>query len=76
MSNKIELKDEELDFVNGGDITYTWNGTSGTIGINGDNRFILVDKDAFVSYYNEVHGKVTEGEALAYLLRSGIAKKR
>ena len=75
MSNKIELHDEELERVNGGDITYTWNGTSGRIGINGDNKFILVDKAAFVAYYTEVHGKVTDGAILAHLIRNNIAKK-
>lgn len=75
MSGKYELTDEELDFVNGGDITYTWNGTSGTIGVNGNNKFILVDKAAFVEYYNSVHGTVSDGAILAYLIRNGIAKK-
>lgn len=75
MSNKIELNDEELDLVNGGDITYTWNGTSGRIGINGDNKFILVDKDAFVAYYDSVHGQQSDGQILTYLIKNGIAKK-
>ena len=75
MANKIELNDEELDLVNGGDITYTWNGTSGRIGINGNNKFILVDKAAFVAYYNKVHGKESDGSILNYLLQHGIATK-
>ena len=76
MADKVELKNEELDFVSGGDITYTWNGTSGTIGIDGNNVFILVDKDAFVEYYNKVHGKETDGNILRYLLANNIAKTR
>lgn len=75
MGNKIELNDEELDLVNGGDITYTWNGTSGRIGINGNNKFILVDKAAFVTYYNKAHGVESDGAILNYLIQHGIAKK-
>ena len=75
MSDRIELHEEELDQVNGGNITYTWNGTSGRIGINGDNKFILVNKEAFVKYYTEVHGKVSDGAILAYLIRNGYATK-
>lgn len=75
MSNKVELNDEELDLVNGGDITYTWNGTSGRIGIDGNNAFILVDKQAFINYYNTAHGKETDGNILRYLLAHGIARK-
>lgn len=75
MSDKVELRDEELDLVNGGDITYTWNGTSGRIGINGDNKFILVDKAAFVSYLNQVHGTMSDGKILANLMKQGVVKK-
>lgn len=75
MSNKIELNDEELDLVSGGDISYTWNGTSGRIGIDGNNKYILVDKDAFVAYYNKAHGNESDGAILAHLLKSGIARK-
>ena len=74
MSNRTELSNEELDFVNGGDITYTWNGTSGTIGLDGNNPFILVDKDAYLEYFNKVHGTMTDGDILRYLLAHGIAK--
>ena len=73
--SKMELHDDELDLVNGGDITYTWNGTSGTIGINGYNPFILVNKEAFVKYLNKVHGTMKDSEILTYLLEQGIAKK-
>lgn len=76
MSNKVELHEEELDNVTGGDITYTWNGTSGRIGINGNNVFILVNKTAFIEYYNSVHGTgVKDADILKYLLAHGIATK-
>ncbi len=73
---KMELHDDELDLVTGGDITYTWNGTSGTVGINGNNPFILVNKPAFVTYLNKVHGTMTDAEILTNLLAQGVIKKR
>ncbi len=74
--SKIELFDEELDNVNGGKITYTWHDAtqSGTIGLNGNNCFILVDKGAFVAYYNSVKGTMSDGAILKQLFNQGIIK--
>lgn len=77
MSKINELSDEMLENVVGGEITYTWDGSQGTIGINGYNPFILLDKDAFISYYNSVKGSgITEAEVLTYLFNNKIIIKR
>lgn len=77
MSKPNELTDEMLENVVGGEITYTWDGTQGTIGINGYNPFILLNKDAFITYYNSVKGTgITEAEVLTYLLQKGYITKR
>ncbi len=73
MSNRIEINDAELDDVNGGRITYTWDGDHGTIGRNGNNRYILVDKDAFIAYYNENKDTMSEATIIRNLLAQGIA---
>ncbi len=73
MANKVELFDEELDAVTGGKITYTWDGSVGTIGMNGNNIYKLVDKEAFVEYYNSVKGTKKNSQILRYLLENGIA---
>lgn len=74
--SKVELFDEDLNDVTGGRITYTWDGNKGTIGINGNNNLVLVDKEAFVSYYNSVkdQGK-KDSQILKDLLAKGIAVK-
>lgn len=72
---KMQLNDDELDLVNGGDITYTWNGTSGSIGIDGKNVFKLINKDGFVTYYNSVHGKLSDAEILTNLIKKGYVKR-
>lgn len=79
MSNKIELCDELLNDVTGGQITYTWDEAAqiGTIGINDNNPFILLDKAAFVEYYNSVKGTgIKESAILNYLLKNKIIKKK
>lgn len=75
MSDKTKLQDEELENVTGGRITYTWDGTSGTIGLNGNNRYILLDKDEFVKYWNSEAGNKSDAEILTYLIQNKIAKK-
>lgn len=72
MSNKQEILDAELDNISGGQITYTWDGTQGSIGINGYNNFILLNKDAFGKYYMEVKDTMPEKEILKNLLAQNI----
>ena len=68
MSKKVELFGEELDLVNGGQITYTWDGNQGSIGIGGYNPFVLVNKAKFVAYYNAVsHGQSMPPYLLMFL---------
>lgn len=75
MCPRIEIENSELENINGGEITYTWDGTQGTIGINGYNNFILLDKDAFGNYYSEVKDYMPEVEILKNLYAMGIIKK-
>lgn len=71
MSKIVELHDDDLDQVSGGKITYTWDGSTGTIGMNGYNPFVLVNKDAFVAYYNSVEGTKSDADILNDLLANG-----
>ena len=73
--SKIDIREEDLDNVTGGKITYTWNGTEGSIGINGNNNFKLLNKDAFVSYYAENKETMTEKDILKNLAAMGIIVK-
>lgn len=76
MSNREIISEELLDDVNGGKISYTWDGNVGTIGIDGKNPYILVDKAAFVAYYKSVEGTMSDGAILNQLLKKGIAKRK
>lgn len=74
MTSKVEINDD-LDAISGGKITYTWDGTKGSIGINGYNNFVLLDKDAFGAYYAEHKDTMTEKEILKNLFAANIIKR-
>lgn len=73
--SKIDIREEDLDNVSGGKITYTWNGTEGSIGINGNNNFKLLNKDAFGAYYAENKDTMDEVDILRNLYAMGIITK-
>lgn len=75
MSERIEIKDEELENISGGAITYTWDGTQGSLGIDGNNPFTLLDKKAFLEVYNEMFGKYSDVEILKVLKQRKIIVK-
>ena len=75
MANRVELFDEELDNVSGGKITYTWNGTEGSLGMNGNNTYKLLNKDAFVKIYNEMKADHSDAEIIKALRDQGIIIK-
>ena len=75
MSDRHELQFDDLENITGGRITYTWDGSIGSIGINGNNPYILLDKDAFGAYYSEVKDDMSETKILKNLLAMGIIKK-
>lgn len=76
MSKNIQqLSDDELDLVSGGQITFSWDGTTGSIGMDGYNPFILTSRDAFAEYYNSVRGTMSDVDILRNLVTMGIAVK-
>lgn len=73
---RTQFFDEDLlDDVTGGQITYTWDGNSGTLGINGRNPYILVDKAKFLAFYNENKDTMSEMNILKNLLQQRIIVK-
>ena len=72
MGSRKEIMESELSKISGGEITYTWNGEEGSIGINGCNNFKLLDKDGFISYYKKVKDSMPEKDILKNLYSMGI----
>lgn len=72
---KQQILDADLENITGGQITYTWNGKIGSIGINGTNNFVLLNKDAFGAYYSEHKDEMSEKQILKNLFALGIIRK-
>ena len=75
MADRIAITEDQLENITGGAITYTWNGTEGSLGIDGNNIYKLLDKAAFLNVYNENFGKKTDLEIIKILKAKGIIKK-
>ena len=75
MSDRIEINESELERVSGGEITYCWNGTEGSLGMNGINKYRLLDKDAFLAIYNQMFGTYSDADIIRTLREQGIIVK-
>ncbi len=75
MADRISIEEELLDNINGGAITYTWNGQTGSLGIDGKNIYTLHDKEAYLKVYNENFGKKNDLEIIKILKQKGIITK-
>ena len=77
MSNRIELNDEILEDVVGGNLTYTWFGGEGTCGLNNNNKWHFKDKELFESFMVDcmrVKG-MTDVDTMKAMLAAGIIWK-
>ena len=49
MGNRIEINDDVLENVVGGNITFDWDGKIGHCGLNGDKSYTFNSRSAFVA---------------------------
>ena len=75
MSSREPINDQELIQVNGGAITYCWNGHTGSLGMNGNNKYVLHDKEAFLAIYREMFGQYSDADIIRRLRAEGIITK-
>ncbi len=77
MANRMELNEELLDDVVGGNLTYTWFGGQGTCGLNNNNKWKFTDKSAFESMMKDcLQTKgMSDVETLQAMLAAGIIWK-
>ena len=76
MADRFEIREEDVNNVNGGAITYTWDGTQGSLGMNGVNKYQLLDKAAFLAVYNEMFGVYSDADIIRTLRERGIIVKQ
>lgn len=74
MSNRVELKDELMDEVVGGNLTYTWFGGEGACGLNGNHYFHFSDKKSFVDFMKDcmINQGMSDVDTLKAMLNAGI----
>ena len=77
MSNRIQLDDEMLEDVAGGNLTYTWFGGQGTCGLNNNNKWKFTDKVKFESFMKDCmqNKKMSDVDTLKAMLAAGIIWK-
>lgn len=49
MNNRIEINDEALETIVGGNITFDWDGHVGHCGLNGDKSYTFDSRSDFVA---------------------------
>ena len=77
MSNRIQLDDQMLEDVVGGNITYTWFGGQGTCGLNNNNKWKFSDKAKFESFMKDClqNKGMSDVDTLKAMLAAGIIWK-
>lgn len=75
MTDRVQLNDEVLETVSGGNITFTWRNQKGTCGLNGDYSHTFSDRGAFLSKIKECYANgMNDAQTLDALINAGIVK--
>lgn len=77
MSDRIELNEENLEDVSGGNLTYTWFGGQGTCGLNNNNVWKFENKEVFESVMTDcmINKGMTDVETLKLMKAQRIIHK-
>lgn len=76
MSERIEINEENLESIVGGNITFDWNGKVGHCGLNGDKSYTFDSRTKFVNSVIQCFNQgMKDYEALEALIASGIIYK-
>lgn len=77
MPNRIQLDDQMLEDVVGGNITYTWFGGQGTCGLNNNNKWKFSDKAKFESFMKDClqNKGMSDVDTLKAMVAAGIIWK-
>lgn len=73
MSNRIEINDEALEQVVGGNITFDWDGKVGHCGLNGAKNYTFNSRSDFVAAVTACYkAGMTDAETLQKLASDGV----
>ena len=76
MADKQKIADSMLDDVTGGKLTFSWDGETGRCGMDGNDRFVYTDKEAFEALLRKCiqNNGLSDVETLRELFVSGIVR--
>lgn len=73
MGNRMEINDEALENVVGGNITFDWDGKVGHCGLNGDKSYTFSSRNDFVAAVTACYkAGMSDSECLQKLLSDGV----
>ena len=73
MANRVQLDDNMMETVTGGNITFTWRYEKGTCGLNGDYSYSFTDRGAFLAKIKECYGNgMNDVQTINELVNAGI----
>lgn len=73
MANRIQLNDDAMENVVGGNITFDWNGKVGHCGLNGDKSYTFSSRSAFVAAVMQCYQEgLSDAECLQRLIANGV----
>lgn len=73
MAERIQLNDEMMETVTGGNITFTWRYERGTCGLNGDYSYSFDNREQFLGKIKECYANgMNDAQTIDALLAAGI----
>jgi len=77
MSKREMISEEKLDVIVGGNITYTWDGSEGTCGLSGNNKWKFNNKTDFEDMMVDcmVNKGMSDVDTLKAMVQAGIIWK-
>ena len=77
MANRVQLNDDSLDLVVGGNLTYEWYGGLGKCGLNNNHKWSFTNKTEFESFMKEcmIEKGMSDVDTLKAMVANGIIWK-
>ena len=73
MAKRVELNNDMLENVVGGNITFDWDGHIGHCGLNGDKSYTFNDRSEFIGFAKKCHSQgLSDAECLQAMIDNGI----
>ena len=77
MSGRVNIPEDRLEDIVGGNLTYTWFGGQGDCGLNSNHKWVFTDKEAFESMLTDcmINKGMSDVDTLKAMISAGIIWK-